>query len=352
MSDVILSDVPLWMQQGVYPARVDRSLIDGLWSEGIVTGLAVGPRGAGANLSVDVAAGYATVQGDDQSNQGKYLLRLTQTTNMPTLPVPTGGGQKRKDLLVLVAQDPDAGGPVGSNGVLRWVQGTPTTGTPAVPAVPASAVPLANVQLTNASVTVVAGDVDATAYGPAVLRGVSAGSVRAFATAALRDSLWPGAPNGSLAVTLDTNTLWQRKSGAWVNATPGEVYNGFAAPAGGSVTTEVKVCEVLVPNLAFPHRLRYHAQITYSWTAAGTVDQHVRSNLAGTAGVIGDTLLRQSRLQTQAGAGQASLVSEGNLDRPAGGASAIGIWTVTSGIAAAVTSDATLNQLLVWAVAL
>ena len=162
MSDVVISEPPLWMQADAYPARLDRRLIDAVWpTEGVIRGLTVSPRGAGANLSVDVAAGLGIVTGDDQANQGKYLVGLPTLTNVPTAAVPTGAGQKRRDLLVIKANDPDAGGPTGSNGVLRWVAGTATTGTPTVPAVPASALPLADVLLTDTTTSVAAGAITA-----------------------------------------------------------------------------------------------------------------------------------------------------------------------------------------------
>ena len=42
-------------------------------------------------------------------------------------------------------------------------------------------------------------------------------TAQVFATVAERDSQWASAPTGALCITLDTNTLWQRVSGAWLN---------------------------------------------------------------------------------------------------------------------------------------
>jgi len=36
-----------------------------------------------------------------------------------------------------------------------------------------------------------------------------------FATKAELDAQWPAAPNGSMAVTLDTYLVWMRRAGAW-----------------------------------------------------------------------------------------------------------------------------------------
>ena len=57
MSDVTIDHLPLWMQAGVYPARVDRALIDAIWNEGVLRGMTVVQRQAGANMSVDVTSG-------------------------------------------------------------------------------------------------------------------------------------------------------------------------------------------------------------------------------------------------------------------------------------------------------
>lgn len=158
MSDIPTTDTPLWMQNKQYAARLDRSLLEGAFQHLGVRGCAVTPRGAGANLSVDVAAGLVMVTGENQANQGRYLARL-QAVNMPTLANPTGAGQKRLDRLVIAVQDPNAGGPAGDNAVLRWVQGTPTTGTPTPPATPTSATLLADVQLINGQASVLAADI-------------------------------------------------------------------------------------------------------------------------------------------------------------------------------------------------
>lgn len=87
---------PLYMQPTggdptiEYSALDVRGLIDGLFStEGIINGLRVTQRGAGANFSVDISAGMAVVTGDDVTNQGKYLIQSTAVENrvIPNPPV-------------------------------------------------------------------------------------------------------------------------------------------------------------------------------------------------------------------------------------------------------------------------
>lgn len=137
-------ELPLWMQNNAYAARVDRSLVDRFASEGVLTqgALAVTQRGAGANLSVDVAAGACVIDGDDQSNQGSYLCVSTAVENVVVPAAP--GSLKRRDLIIARINDPQAGGAAGNNWTLTYVQGSDLHASdPASPAVPNSAILLA-----------------------------------------------------------------------------------------------------------------------------------------------------------------------------------------------------------------
>lgn len=135
---------PLWEQNGTYPARYDRLLIQRIFGsrEMVFSGLNVQQRGAGANVSVDVTAGAATIMGDDQTDQGLYLSINDATMNvvMPAVP----GSNKRIDGIDLRINDPQAGGPAGNNATIVVTQGT-SSATPVAPAVPTSAIRLASV---------------------------------------------------------------------------------------------------------------------------------------------------------------------------------------------------------------
>lgn len=156
MSNVI-SESPLWLQNVRYPARLDRVAFEAMWTEGIVTGLAVAPRAAGANYSVDVGAGIAVIKGDDQSSQGNYVQRLPATLNVVVAPPDSN---PRIDLVVMRVQDSQGGGPAGDNGVIVVVKGTPAASNPAVPALPATAVELARISMGSTSPSVAAGQID------------------------------------------------------------------------------------------------------------------------------------------------------------------------------------------------
>lgn len=135
--------IPMWLQNGSYPARYDRIVIQKAFGdrELVLSGLTVAQHGAG-DLTVDVAIGAATVQGDDQTNQGMYVVFVDTVQNlaMPAAP----GANKRIDLISLRVNDPQAGGPAGDNATLVVTQGS-VSASPVAPATPTSAIPLVQV---------------------------------------------------------------------------------------------------------------------------------------------------------------------------------------------------------------
>lgn len=136
-------------------ARPYRDLI----GEGIVTGitgqLAVTERGAGANMSVDVAAGAAWVLGDESELQPLYRVRNDATVNLaisaadPTDP--------RIDIVVLEVLDSVFAG-VSDLARLRVVTGTPAP-IPSAPATPNTALRLATVDVAAADTSIVDADI-------------------------------------------------------------------------------------------------------------------------------------------------------------------------------------------------
>lgn len=113
-----------------------------MWTEGVLgsTSFAVTQRAAGANFSVDVAAGRAVIQGDDQANQGKYEIINTATVNKPISAAP--GSNSRYTIVIAQLRDPDAGGAAGDDYIITTVDGS-SAASPTVPATPASALLLA-----------------------------------------------------------------------------------------------------------------------------------------------------------------------------------------------------------------
>lgn len=160
---------PLWMQNNPYSARLDRQLIAAIFGEGVLNGLEITQRAAGANNSVDIAAGRAVIYGDDQANQGAYLGIETSVRNLTGFAAAPATGE-RYDLVYARINDPNAGGPAGNSMTFGIVTGTAGAIPQAVPATPTSAIPLASVRWTPGvgSVTnsmIVSRRVVATAYG-------------------------------------------------------------------------------------------------------------------------------------------------------------------------------------------
>ena len=149
-------ETPIWLQGGTYSARQDRSLLDVIFTEGVIdpggSALLVSERAAGANDTVDVAAGAAIITGDDEANQGKYYVRNTAVVNVAFTPAP--GSDERIDLLVLQVNDPTAGGEAGDNATFVVIEGT-VAETAVPPAVPDTAIPLAEVLRLSTDTTIV-----------------------------------------------------------------------------------------------------------------------------------------------------------------------------------------------------
>lgn len=134
---------PLWMQNTDYDASEDRKIMMAFARPGVIgtNELKVTQRGAGANMSVDVAAGYVLIDYATAS-RGKALCYNTAAYNVAISAAP-GGGNSRYDLIVAELTDTQYG-----DGADAWtlsvVAGTPSA-TPSVPATPAGAVALAEV---------------------------------------------------------------------------------------------------------------------------------------------------------------------------------------------------------------
>lgn len=155
-------------QQVPMPALDLRRMISSLVaSEGVIaaTDMAVAQRAAGANMSVDIAAGQALVQGDGITNQGQYyayndaVVNLTSfTAAHATLP--------RIDRVCLRVRDAFHGD-AANDLAFVVVSGTATAGATlanltGAAAVPASHLLLANVLVPAAATTITTANIDTT----------------------------------------------------------------------------------------------------------------------------------------------------------------------------------------------
>jgi hypothetical protein len=139
---------PIWLQNQTYSARLDRTFADVLFTEGVIDpgggAFLVSERAIGANNSVDIAVGVAVVEGDDESFQGKYVIRNENVVNLPLGPAPTV--DPRIDVVILEVNDSVAGSVRTPADVanLTVVQGV-VDPSPLAPAVPATAIALAEI---------------------------------------------------------------------------------------------------------------------------------------------------------------------------------------------------------------
>lgn len=137
---------PLWLQEIDYPARIDRIAYDSIWTEGIIgSGDLAVTQSSPTAMTVNIAAGTAVITGDDQTDQGKYLVKSDAATTGVVIGAAPGSGQ-RNDLIVLRVRDTNAGVGVNDDAILEVVVGTPS-GSPVDPATPDSALLLARVRV-------------------------------------------------------------------------------------------------------------------------------------------------------------------------------------------------------------
>lgn len=143
-----------------YSAQDTRSLLDALLvAEGVVGdnftlegsggGLAVTQRGAGASMSVDVAAGKCFITGDDVTAQGKYLCVSDATVNV-TVPAAPGSGTRVHRVIARVKDKLHNG----AWSTYEWTPDLLTDTGSGTPALPASAITLATVSVTVGQVSV------------------------------------------------------------------------------------------------------------------------------------------------------------------------------------------------------
>lgn len=148
---------PLWMQKTgadpdiTYAAVEDRLFITSLWdTEGVIAGgLKVSQRAAGANFSVDVAAGQAIITGDDVAFQGTYMVFSDAVANL-SIPSPPGSGTRIHRVVAQIKDKLHNG----SYSTYEWVLSVLQDTGSGTPAVPGSAYSLATVSVTAGQASV------------------------------------------------------------------------------------------------------------------------------------------------------------------------------------------------------
>lgn len=138
---------------GVYQGRHLGIPYRDLMSEGVMsaTDLKVSQRGAGANMSVDVAAGVAWIAGDDATaTQPLYRCYNDGTVNLAV--TTAHGTNARIDIVVAEVRDSSFSG-VSQDWRLRVIDGTPA-GSPSAPATPSNCIKLAEVSVPALDTTI------------------------------------------------------------------------------------------------------------------------------------------------------------------------------------------------------
>lgn len=193
--------VPGWLQGGTYTAQQDRiNSRAAAFDEGVADRLAfkVSQRAAGANLTVDVAAGTAIVTGDDQAFQGNYDVFSDAAGSVSGF-VATSANT-RYDLVGIQINDPNAGGAAGNNAVLTRVAGTQAA-SPTIPNIPNSFLPLAIIGPFTTTTTAITNSMIHDAYtgtGPTGVAGVRLLQGFRDAPGTMKDTFNAVAPNGWL----------------------------------------------------------------------------------------------------------------------------------------------------------
>jgi hypothetical protein len=136
-----------------YAAVATRQMYDVMYAgEGVINlGLQVTQRGAGANMTVDVAAGSCVIAGDDAAGQGKYLCVNDAGALSVVVPAAPVSGTRIHRVIARIKDKLHSG----SWTTYEWtIELLADTGS-GTPALPASAIPLARVTVTAGQVAVV-----------------------------------------------------------------------------------------------------------------------------------------------------------------------------------------------------
>lgn len=216
-----IANPPIWQQNRAYSARLDRTVVDLIFTEGVVD---VGggdfevTETSPQSLSVAVNIGRAVVAGDDETRQGKYLVVNDAVLNV--LLAAADPADDRIDLIVLQVNDPVAGSARTPADVAEVVAitGTPA-GSPSPPALPDTAIPLAEVTVTASATFVTNADIS-DSRSPASNESFTVSSNFEILTAAEIALLTPYAGQAVYNSTAGEVQYWNGSS--WVSIAPSD----------------------------------------------------------------------------------------------------------------------------------
>lgn len=241
---------PLWLQEIDYPARIDRIAYDSIWTEGIIgSGDLAVTQSSPTAMTVRIAAGTAVIVGDDQTDQGKYLVKSDVATTGVVIGAAPGSGQ-RNDLVVLRVRDTNAGVGVNDDAILGVVVGTPS-GSPVDPAIPDSALVLARVRV-PAGTSAIANSLidDLRVRAGAAFDAVPDGSITSAKIA--NDTIVNADINASAAIALSklaTGALPSAITVAPANFANGIIPSDVVFTIPSTLTTGAKPVRIYIENL-------------------------------------------------------------------------------------------------------
>ena len=277
-----------------YTAQQMRGLIDAVVPMAGVTfkdDLKVTQRGAGANMSVDVAAGQAAIRGTSIALQGTYMVRNTSTVNVAV--TTANATNPRIDLIVARVRDKQADGGTAYSWAPEVVTGT-AAATPVAPAVPVSSIVLAQVAVPANAVSVVTANITdkrtLNTLGDVPLWQLTGGHGQSIPNGA--DTIYAG--TASDLIGMDTTAT----TGEVVVRTPGRylVTHATRIVQGGTVTTE-RNCQV--------QQIRNGSLLRRAATAAAYPNAHpngIALAAAGTARCLTGDVLKATVFQNSGGA--------------------------------------------------
>lgn len=262
-------------------------------SEGVAssTALAVSERGAGANMSVDVAAGVAWILGDDATAQPCYRVYNDGTVNLTV--TTADATNPRIDRVVAEVLDSTFSG-ASNLWRLRVIAGTPA-GSPSAPALPSNAISLATISVPAGDTTI--GSAQITDTRPRAQLGASLGPT---VVTSLPSNPYDGQEIEYVADSTN-GVVWRFR----YRAASGSSYK-WEFVGGRPLYSEVTTTESTTsgsyaalatagPSVALPFAGDYDVTIgCRSFCTTASVDTYMSYDIGGTGAVDADSLVHHT----------------------------------------------------------
>lgn len=262
---------PAWLQSGSYTAEDDRRLLSTIFgdSEGIIHAgdLAVTQRGAGANMSVDIAGGRAVVKGDLSTYEGVYFMENRGVTNLaisasdPTNP--------RIDRVVAEVLNAEYSG-ASNLWRLRVITGTAAP-SPVAPALPDNCISLATVAVAALASSITNANITDARTRASILRG----------TVICTSTTRPAVPFEGLEIyETDTDKKFVYTGSVWVCTAYLGAYDAFTNPV---ITQPGTITRTVTSSEYTKIGRNVKGQMVLSVTGAGTANNAITVSMPFTA---------------------------------------------------------------------